>query len=95
MFTFYHLLPTPKTPIKISFKKKPCESATFDVPFLDLGDPADARPAILLHMREVFHASDVNRDIGSLLLGILLAGRVGFVNVVNAADLQVVGALGS
>ncbi len=89
------LLTTLKPPFKVSFKIRSCESAALDVPFLHLSDPADARPAILLHMHEVFHAIKVSRDISSLLLGSLLAGGVGLVDVVNAADLQVVGAVGS
>lgn len=71
-----------------------CESAALDVPLLHGGDPADAGPAFLLHLHEVFHAVEVGGDVGSLLVGGLLADGVGLVDVVDAAHLEVVGALG-
>lgn len=69
-------------------------SASFDFPVVDLGNPANARPAVLLHGGEVFEALEINGDISSLLLCSLFADGVGFVDVIDASDLQVVGAVG-
>lgn len=71
------------------------ESAALDVPFLLLGNPANARPALLFHLGEVFHAVKISGNISSFLVGSLLADRVGLVDVVNAANLQVMGAVSS
>jgi hypothetical protein len=65
------------------------------VPFLLLGDPADARPAVLLHRGEVLEALEVHGDIGSLLASRLLANREGLVDVIDAAHLQIVGTVSS
>lgn len=65
-------------------------SASLDLPVVKLGNPANARPAVLLHRSEVFQAFQINRDISSLLLGSLLADGVGLVDVVDASYFQVV-----
>lgn len=70
-------------------------SAALDVPFLDLSDPADARPAVLFHRGEVLEALEVHGDILSLGLSGFLADGEGLVDIIDASDLKVVGALGS
>lgn len=70
-----------------------CESAALDVPLLLGGNPADAGPAFLFHLDEVFEAVKIGGDIGSLLVGSLLTDGVGLVDVVDASHLQVVGAV--
>jgi hypothetical protein len=74
------------------FKIKETESAAFDVPFFLFGDPADAWPAVLFHGSHVLHAFDVGWEVFSLVFSSLLAVWVGLVDIVNAQDLQVVGA---
>ena len=69
-----------------------CRSASLDVPLLLLCDPADAGPAVMLHGCEVFEAFEVHGDISSFLTGSLLADGESLVDVVDASDLQVVGA---
>lgn len=64
------------------------------MPFLLLGDPADAGPALLLHLCEIFEAVQISGNIGSFLMGGLLANGVSLVDVVDAAHLQVVRAVG-
>jgi len=63
------------------------------MPFLDFSDVADAGPAIFLHSSEVFQAVQVGRDVGSLLVSSLFADGVGLVDVVDASDFEVVGAV--
>jgi len=63
------------------------------VPFLSLSNPADAGPAILFHGEEVFKTVKVSIKIFSFLLSGLLADGVGLVDVIDAAHLQVVGAI--
>jgi len=70
-----------------------CISASDDFPLLLLCDKADAGPAVFLHRGEVFEALEIHGHIGSLLLGGFLADGEGFVDVVNAADFEVVGAV--
>jgi hypothetical protein len=65
------------------------------VELLDLGDPADAVPAVLSHLGEVLHAVEVDGDVLALLVGGLFAGGEGLVDVVDALDLSVVGAFRS
>lgn len=84
----------PKTPKKSYLDRWWwCESAALDVPFLLLGDPADAGPAVLIQLWEVFEAVQISGNIGSFLMGSLLANGVSLVDVVDAAHLQVVGAV--
>ena len=47
--------------------------AALDLPVVVGGDLADARPAVLLHGREVLHAGDVGRRVLALLAGGLVA----------------------
>ena len=47
--------------------------AALDLPVVVGGDLADARPAVLLHGREVLHAGDVGRRVLALLMGGLVA----------------------
>ena len=68
-------------------------SATQNFPFIDLGNPADASPAVGSHLGEVFQAVKVNWDILSFFAGSLFADGVSFVDVVNAYDFLVVRAV--
>ena len=61
--------------------------------FLNLGNPADAVPAILSHLGEVFHTIKVNGYILSFLLGSFFTDREGLVNVIDALNLLVMGAI--
>lgn len=70
-------------------------SASFNVPLVELGNPAYAGPAILVHLHEVFHAVEVGGHIRAFFVGCLLADGVGLVDVVDATNFQVVGAIGS
>ena len=67
----------------------------FNFPVLLLCDPADAWPAIFFHLDEVFEAIEVHGNIGSFLTGGFLAHGESFVDVVDAADFKIVGAIGS
>jgi len=69
------------------------ESAAKYFPFIDLANPANAVPAIFSSCRKVFHAIEVNGHILSLLLCGFLADGVPLVDVVNASDFQIMGAL--
>ena len=69
-------------------------SASLDVPFLHLSNPADARPAIFFHGGEVFQALEINGHVSSFFMGSLLADWVGFVDVIDAPDFEVVRAVG-
>jgi hypothetical protein len=68
-------------------------SASLDVPLLSLSDPADAWPAILLHRGEIFQAIEVGRDARSFLMGSFLTDGVGLVDIVDASNLKIVGAV--
>jgi len=75
---------------------KPMRSivAADDLPLLLLGHPADTRPALLSHLREVFHAHEVHGHIFAFLLRRLFAHRVRRVDIRLALDLFLVAALG-
>jgi len=70
-------------------------SASNYFPFLLLGNPANAGPAIFLHWGEVLEALEVNRYISSFLFGSLFADGVGFVDIIDASDFKIVGAISS
>jgi len=70
-------------------------SASLDVPVLLLGNPANARPAVMLHLGEIFEAVEVHGNISSFLTGSLLADGLCLVDIVNASNLEVVWAVGS
>ena len=70
-----------------------CGSASFDFPVVLFSDPADAGPAIFFHRHKVFEAFQVHGHIGSFLSGGFFADGFGFVDVVDASDLEVVGAV--
>lgn len=56
-----------------------------------LSNPTDTRPAILIHVVvEVLDAVDVCVEVQAFVLGSGFADRVAFVDVVDAADLQIV-----
>jgi hypothetical protein len=59
---------------------------------LGLGNPTNARPAVLSHLGEVFEAVEVHGDISTLLSGSLFADRLSFVDVIDATNFEVVGA---
>lgn len=59
------------------------------MPFLSLSNPANARPTILLHRCEVFKAIEISRNISTLLMSSLLTNRVGLIDIINAANLQI------
>lgn len=67
--------------------------ASLDVPLVDLSNPADAGPAIFRHRGEIFQAFEINRYIFSFLLCGLIANGISLIDVVNASDFKVVGAL--
>lgn len=58
-----------------------------------MGNPADAGPAVRSHLCEVFEAVEVDGDIFSFLTGGFFADGVGLVDVVDAFDFEVVGAV--
>jgi len=66
--------------------------ASINFPLVDSSNPADARPAILVHLGEVFHAVKICGHISTFLMGGLLADWVGFVDVIDATNLKVMGA---
>ena len=68
-------------------------STSEDGKLLNLGNPADAAPAVFSHLSKVFHAVKVNWNIGSLFVGSFLADGEGFVDVIDADDFLVVGAV--
>jgi hypothetical protein len=68
-------------------------SATQNFPFIDLGNPADAIPAVRSHLGKVFHAVEVNWNILSFFAGSFFANRVGFIDVINAFDFLIVRAV--
>ena len=68
-------------------------SAAEDGDFLGLSDPADAVPAVLTELGEVLHALEVDGNIGSLLMGSLLADGQGLVDIIDAFDFLGVGAV--
>jgi len=56
---------------------------------LSFSHPADARPAVLFHGNEVFHAVKISRDIFSFLLCSFLADGVSLIDVIDAANFQI------
>jgi hypothetical protein len=60
---------------------------------LSFSNQVEARPAILLHWCEVFKAVEISRNISSLLMHSLLADRVGFIDIIYAANFQVMRAI--
>ncbi len=68
-------------------------SASLDGPLFLLGHPANARPAVFLHSWQVLHAVEIGWEVLSLLLGSFLAKGVSLVDVVDALDFEVVGAV--
>ena len=60
---------------------------------LDLCDPTDAVPAILSHLGEVLHAVKVNWDIFAFLFCCLLASCESLVDIIDALNFLVVGAV--
>ena len=58
-----------------------------------VGEPADAGPALGLHLVEIFEAGQVEGGVGSLFLGGFLADWVGLSEVIDAGDLPGLGAL--
>ena len=65
------------------------------MPFLLLGNPANAWPAVFVHLNEVFHAVKVSRNIGSFLVSSLFADGVGFVDIIDASYFKIMGAVSS
>ena len=68
-------------------------SASEDMEFLNLSNPANTVPAVFSHLSEVFHAIEVNWYVFSLLLGCFLTCGEGLVDIVNAGDFFVMGAV--
>jgi hypothetical protein len=58
-----------------------------------LSDPADAWPAVLRNLSHVFDAFEVGWVVFSLVLSSLLAGWVGFVDIINAQNFEVMWAV--
>ena len=67
--------------------------ASFDFPMLLFGNPADARPTVLSHLREVFEAVEVHGNISSFLSGSLLTDGFSLVDVIDASDFEIVRAV--
>jgi hypothetical protein len=67
--------------------------ATFDSPSKCLSKKAYAWPAFFINLSEVFHALEVNWKIFSFFLSCLFADGVGFVNIINAKYLKIMGTL--
>lgn len=70
-------------------------SASFDVPLFLLGNPADAWPAVLVHLNEIFHAVKVSGNISSFLMSGLLADGVGLIDIVDTSYFKIMGAVSS
>ena len=68
-------------------------SAAFDLDVEFLAEPANAGPALGLHLVEVFHAGEVSSGVGSSGFSSLLADGVCGSEVINAGDLHRFGAL--
>jgi hypothetical protein len=68
------------------------QSASLDGDVELLAEPADAGPALGLHLVDVFHASEVAGEVGSSGFGGLLADGVGGPEVVDAGHLHGQGA---
>lgn len=60
---------------------------------LNLGNPADAVPTIFSHLGEVFHTVEVDWYILSFLLGSFFTDSEGLVDVIDALNLLVMGAV--
>lgn len=71
---------------------KSTSSTSFNVPTEGVGNEANAGPAVLVHSADVLHAVQINWEIFALLLSCLVADGERFVDIVDAQDLQVVGA---
>jgi len=64
-------------------------STSFNLPIVDRSNPTDARPAIFVHLGEIFHTVKISRHIRSFFMSSFLANGVGFVDVINAEHLKV------
>ena len=53
-----------------------------------MSNKTDAWPTILINLSEIFHALQVSREIFTFLLSSFLADWVGFVDIINAKDLD-------
>lgn len=65
------------------------------MPFLLLGNPANAWPAVFVHLNEVFHAIEVSGNISSFLVSSLLADGVGLVDIIDASYFKIMGTVSS
>jgi len=63
------------------------------VPFLLFSDPADTGPAILFHSGEVLQTFEISRDVASFFMSSLFADGESFVDVVDATNFKIVGAV--
>ena len=68
-------------------------SASEDGDVLGFSDPADAVPAVLTNSGEVLHALEVKRNISSFFSSGFFADGEGLVDVIDAADFLVMGAV--
>lgn len=69
------------------------QSAALDLHVLEVGNHADAWPAVGFHLVEVFHAGEVSSHVGSSGFGGLLAGGIGSSHIVHTHDLLGLGAV--
>ena len=68
--------------------------ASLDVPFHFVGNHTDAWPAVLIHLSEIFHTFQISWEVFSFFMSSLLTDWVGFVDVIDAPDFEVVRAVG-
>jgi phosphoribosylaminoimidazole (AIR) synthetase len=60
-----------------------------------LSNPANAWPAVFVHLNEVFQAIKVSGNVNSFLMSSLFADGVGFVDIVDASYFKIMGAVSS
>jgi len=62
------------------------------MPVLCMGNKADAWPAILFNLSEIFHALQISREIFAFLLSSFFTDWIGFVNIINTTYFNFTGA---
>jgi len=61
-------------------------------PFVVLSNETDTLPAIRSHTGEIFKAVKISWNIFSFLMSSFLTYSIGFVNIINAKNLKIMGA---
>ena len=54
------------------------------MPVVDFGNKANAGPASLMDLGEVFHALEIRRNVFSFFFGCLVTDWIGFVDIIDA-----------